>query len=83
MMPSDQIWSRYVTQDADFENFLFCSDSIFIFGEVTKFLVEKLLNFRSYQPKTSLGGGGGGRQKTPPVSLGLMKWLNFYVPKIP
>ena len=37
MMPAYQIWSCYVTQDADLENFLFCPNS-----KVTKFLVEKL-----------------------------------------
>ena len=79
MMPSDQIWSCHVTQDADFENFLFCSDSVFNIWKRHKISGGKALNFRSYQPKTSLGGG----QKTSPVLLRLMKWLNFYLPKIP
>ena len=66
MMPSDQTWSRYVTQDADFENFLFCSDSIFIFGEVTKFLVEKLLTSEVISQKPHWGGGGEA-ENTPSV----------------
>ena len=28
-MPTHQIWSHHVTQDANFEHFLFCPDSTF------------------------------------------------------
>ena len=39
-MLANQIWSCHVTQEPNFEIFLFCPDSIFNIGEITKFLVE-------------------------------------------
>ena len=41
-MPAYQIWSCHVTQEANFEFFLFFPNSTFNIGKVTKFLVEKL-----------------------------------------
>ena len=67
-----QIWSCHVTQEANFENFLFCPNSTFNIRKVTKFLVEKLY-FRSYQAKTSRGGGVENTLPRHPVPLGLNK----------
>ena len=65
-MPVHQIWSCHVTQEVNFENFLFCSNSTFNIrkSKVTKFPVEKLSTSEviSQQP---YGGGGGGGWKTP------------------
>ena len=57
-MPADQIWSCHVTQEANFEDFLFCSNSTFNIRKSHKIPCGKALHFRSYQPKTSPGGGG-------------------------
>ena len=65
MMPTHQIWSCHVTQDADFENFLFVLVLYFILGKVTKFVVAKL----STSEAENLTGGGG--CKHPPSTLGL------------
>ena len=54
-------------QDANFENFLFCPNSTFNIRKSHNISSGKALYFRSYQPKTSRGGGG----KHPPVPLGL------------
>ena len=59
-MPAHQIWSCHVTQDANFENVLFCPNSTFNMRKSHKLSGGKALYFRSYQPKTSRGGGGGG-----------------------
>ena len=62
-MPAHQIWSCQVTQDAKFEIIYFVLILYVILRKVTKFLVERLFTFRSYQPKTSRqprGGRGGG-----------------------
>ena len=58
-MPAHQIWSCHVTQEANFENFLFCPSSTFNIRKSHKISGGKALYFRSYQPKTSRGGGGG------------------------
>ena len=66
-MLAHQIWSCHVTQEPNFENFLFCPDSIFNIGEITKFLVEtfSLSNFIRQEPYE-------GMENTPlPVLLGL------------
>ena len=62
-----QIWSFHVTQEANFEKFLFCPDFTFNIGKSHKISSEKALYFRSYQPKTFWMGG-----KHPPVPLGLI-----------
>ena len=60
--------SCHVTQKANFENFLFCPNSIHILGKVTKFLVKKLSTSEVISQKPH-GGWGVGKQ--PPVPLGL------------
>ena len=60
-MPAHQIWSCHVTQDANFEKFLFCPNSTFNIRKSHKISSGKSLYFRSYQPKTS----GLERLKTP------------------
>ena len=62
MMLAYQIWSCHVIQDADFENVLFCPNSIFNVRKSHKISSEKALYFRSYQLKTSRRGG-----KHPPL----------------
>ena len=56
-MPAHQIWSYHVTQEANFETFLFCPNSTFDIRKSHKISSGKALYFRSYQPKTSRGGG--------------------------
>ena len=58
-----QIWPCHVTQEANFETKLFFSNSSFNIGKSCKISSRKALYFRSYQPKTSRGRGGG---KYPP-----------------
>ena len=65
-MPTYQIWSCHVPQDANFENFLFCLNSTFNIRKSHKISSGKALYFRSYQPKTSPGGGGGGGMENTP-----------------
>ena len=48
-----------VTQDGDFENILFCPNSIFSIWKGHKISSGKALDFKSYQPKTSREGWGG------------------------
>ena len=55
----------HVTQDTNFENFSVCPNFTFNIRKSHKISDEKSLYFRSYQQKTSRGGG------TPPVPLGL------------
>ena len=55
-MPAHQIWSCHVTQEANFETFLFCPNSSFNIRESNKIASRKAVYFRSYQPKTSQGG---------------------------
>ena len=52
-MPAHKIWSCHVTQDANFENFLFCPTSTFDIRKTHKISSGKALYVRSYQPKTS------------------------------
>ena len=61
-------WSCHVTQEANFEIFLFCPNSAFNIRKSNKISSRKALYFRSYQPKTH-----GGVENTPPptVPLGL------------
>ena len=42
-MPAHQIWSYHVTQQANFEKFLFCPNSTFNIRKSHKFLVESSL----------------------------------------
>ena len=58
-MPAHQIWSCQVTQDAKLGIFYFVLILYLILRKVTKFLVERLFTFRSYQPKLAHGGPGG------------------------
>ena len=53
-IPAHQIWSCYVTQDANFENLLFCPNSTFNIRKSHNISSEKALYFRSYQQKASL-----------------------------
>ena len=64
MMPAHQIWSHHVTQEANFEIFLFCPNSTFNIRKSHKISGGKALYFRSYQPKNLTGGW-----KTPPQCL--------------
>ena len=54
-MPAHQICSCHVTQDANFENFLFCPNSTFNIRKSHKISSGKDLYFRSYQQKASRG----------------------------
>ena len=63
-MPAHQIWSYDVTQEANFENFLFCPDSTFNIGKSKKFPVEKLSTSEVINQKPH----GGGMENTPPPS---------------
>ena len=65
-MPALQIWPCHLTQEANFEKILFFPNSAFNIRKSCKISSRKALYFRSYQPKTSQGGG-----KHPPVLLGL------------
>ena len=51
-MPAHQIWSCHETQEAIFENFLFCPYSTFNIGKSHEISGGKALYFRIYQPKT-------------------------------
>ena len=65
-MPAHQIWSCHVTQEANFENFLFVSILHLILGKVTKFLMGKLSTSEVISRKPH----GGEGWKTPPCALG-------------
>ena len=67
-MPADQIWSCHVSQEANFEKFLFVPILHLILGKVTKFLVKKL-STSVVSAKNLTGGGGGGAWKTPPSAF--------------
>ena len=56
-MPAFQIWPCHVTQEANFEKILPFPNSAFNIRKSYKISSRKTLYFRSYQPKTSLGGG--------------------------
>ena len=43
MMPAHQIWSCHVTQDANFQNFLFCLNSTFNIRKNHKISIGKVL----------------------------------------
>ena len=57
----------HVTQEANFENFLFYLDSTFNIGKSHKISSGKALYFRNYHTKTSRGG----KHPLSPVSLEL------------
>ena len=81
-MPAHQIWSCYVTQEANFENFSFCPNSTFNIRKSRKISSGKALYFRSYQPKSSRGVES--TPPPPPVSLGLKHfckrtWIYVYL----
>ena len=67
-MPALQIWTCHVTQEANLEKNLFFPNSAFNIRKRYKISSRKALYFRSYQPKTSQGGGVG---KHSPVLLEL------------
>ena len=56
-MPAHQIWSCHVSQEANFENVLFCPNFTFNIRKSHKISSRKALYFRRYQPKTSRRGG--------------------------
>ena len=63
-MAAFQIWPCHVIQEANFEKMLLFPNSAFNIGERCKISSRKALYFRSYQAKTSRGGG-----KHPPPSV--------------
>ena len=65
-LPTYQTCSFQVTHGADFEIFLFCPNSTFNIRKSHKMSSGKALYFRSYQPKTSRGGGS--EKHPPPLS---------------
>ena len=74
-MPAHQMWSYHVTQEANFENFLFCTNSTFNIRKVHKISSGKALYFRSYQPKNSRGVGGW--WKTPSSAFRVKEQSHF------
>ena len=56
-MPDLQIWPCHVTQEANFEKILIFPNFAFNTRKSYKTSNGKALYFRSYQPKTSRGGG--------------------------
>ena len=64
-MPNHQIWSCHMTQDANFEKFLFSPNSTFNIAKSHKISRGKALYVRNYQRKTSLRGG----KHPPPPSI--------------
>ena len=68
MMPTYQIWSCHVTQDANFNFFLFCPNSTVNIRKVTKYLVEKLSTSEVISQKPH---GRVVNNPPPPVPLGL------------
>ena len=58
-MPAHQIWSGHVTQEANFENFLFCSNSTFNIGKSHKRSSGKLSTPEVISQKPHRGMGGG------------------------
>ena len=67
-MSAHQIWPCHVTQDSNFENYLFCPNFTFNIRKNHKISSRIALYFRRYRQKPHGGGGGG---NTPPVPLGL------------
>ena len=65
-MPAHQIWSNMV-KEANFKKFSLRPSSAFNIRKSHKISSRKALSFKSYQPKTSLGGGGV-KNATPPPS---------------
>ena len=55
MMPAHQIWSCHVTQEANFENFLFFPNSAFNIRKSYKISGRKLSTSEDIRPKTSRG----------------------------
>ena len=62
-MPGLQIWPCHVAQEANFEKILLFPNSAFNIEKSCKISSRETVYFRSYQPKTSQGGG-----KHPPPS---------------
>ena len=73
-IPALQIWSCYMTQDANFEKILFCPNSTFNIRKSHKISRGKALYFRSYLQKTSLENTP---PPPPPVPLGLNAYTFF------
>ena len=55
-MPAHQVWSYDVTQDANFQNVLFCPNSTLNIRKSHKISSGKALYFRSYQQKPQSAG---------------------------
>ena len=68
-VPTHQIWSCHVTQDAEFEIFCFVLILYLILRKVTKFLVDRLFTLEVISQKPHGGGGRGG-------GVGGMGWNN-------
>ena len=66
LMPAHQIWSCHVTQEANFEKFLFFPTSAFNIRKSYKIYRRRALYFRSYQLKTSRRGG---KHLPPPIPV--------------
>ena len=64
-MPAHQIWSFHVTQEANFELFLFCPNSTFNIRKCHKISSGKALYVRSYQKNLT----GGGKHPSPPSAF--------------
>ena len=79
-MPAPQIWPCHVTQEANFEKILLCSNSAFNIWKSDKISSRKALYFRSYQPKTLLGGGGG-KHPPPPSAFRVNKITTYGIIK--
>ena len=73
-MPAIKIWPCHVTQEANFEKFLFFPNSAFNIRKSYKISSRKALYFRSYQPKTSRRGG----KHPPPPSAFRVKASKFH-----
>ena len=72
MMPTHQIWSYHVTQEANFENFLFCPNSTFDIRKSYKIFSGKASTSEVISQKPQGGGITGGWFSTLPlVHLGL------------
>ena len=64
-----QIWLCRLTHETNFENFSFCANFTFNIRKSHKISSGIALYLRSYQPKTSRGGGGGRLENIPPLGL--------------
>ena len=68
-MPAHQIWSCHVTNEANFDKFLFFANFTFDIRKITKFRMERLSTSEVISQKPH--GGGWKQPPPPPVPLGL------------